>query len=105
MIQTIDLRNSPPAADLSRIIPRAQLDVASASAVAAGLIADVRAHGEAALLDQADRLDGVRPDRIRIHADQINRAVRALDPAVRDALEGAIERVVQRRTRRCPRAP
>ena len=50
MIQTIDLRNSAPASDLSRIIPRAQLDVASATAVAAGLIDDVRAHGAAAVL-------------------------------------------------------
>lgn len=104
MIQTIDLRNSPPAADLSSIVPRAQLDVASASAVAADLIDDVRERGEVALIAQAERLDGVRPDRIRIHADQINRAVRELDPSVRDALEGAIERVVAASTAQLPQS-
>ncbi|MGV8885082.1 MAG: histidinol dehydrogenase [Microbacteriaceae bacterium] len=94
MIQTIDLRNSPLAADLSRIIPRAQLDVASATAVAATLIDDVREHGESALLDQAERLDGVRPERVRITSEQISRAVASLDSAVRDALEESIVRVV-----------
>ena len=104
MIQTIDLRNSPPAADLSSIVPRAQLDVASASAVAAGLIDDVRERGEVALIAQAERLDGVRPDRIRIHADQISRAVRELDPSVREALEGAIERVIAASTAQLPQS-
>jgi len=46
-----------------------------------------------ALLDQAERLDGVRPAAIRVHADDISKAVLALDPAVREALETAIERV------------
>ena len=95
MIQTIDLRNSLPApADIARVIPRAVLDVAAATEIAATLISDVREHGEAALLDQAERLDGVRPPRVRIHADEITKAVTTLDPAVRDALEGAIERVI-----------
>jgi len=94
MIQTIDLRDvNLSRADLASVVPRAQLDVAAASQIAADLIADVRARGDVALLEQAERLDGVRPAAIRIHADQIGRAVRALDPAVRLALEGAIERV------------
>ncbi|MCU1404107.1 MAG: hisD [Glaciihabitans sp.] len=94
MMQTIDLRDlQPNRAELARLIPRAQTDVSVASTVSAELIADVRARGEAALLEQAERLDGVRPDHIRVHADEIARAMRKLDPTVREALEEAISRV------------
>ncbi|TAL40500.1 MAG: histidinol dehydrogenase [Salinibacterium sp.] len=94
MMQTIDLRDvTPSRSELARLVPRAALDVSAASAIAAGLIDDVRARGEGALLDQAERLDGVRPEHIRIHADEVSRAVRSLEPRVREALESAIDRV------------
>jgi histidinol dehydrogenase len=94
MMQTIDLRDvTPSRSELARLVPRAALDVSAASAIAAELIEDVRARGETALLDQAERLDGVRPERIRIHAEEVSRAVRSLEPSVREALESAIERV------------
>lgn len=94
MMNTIDLRDRQSTrAELARLVPRAVTDVAAATAVAAQLIDDVRERGELALLEQAERLDGVRPERIRIHADEIAEAVRALDPAVREALEEAISRV------------
>lgn len=93
-MQTIDLRDvTPSRSELARLVPRAALDVSAASAIAAGLIDDVRARGEGALLDQAERLDGVRPEHIRIHADEVSRAVRSLEPRVREALESAIDRV------------
>ena len=96
MMHTIDLRDLPSSqADLARVIPRAITDVNAASAVAAQLISDVRERGEEALIEQAERLDGVRPERIRIHADEVSQAVRSLDPLVRDALEVAIARVRQ----------
>jgi len=96
MIQTIDLRDvQPTRIELASLIPRAMTDVSVATEAAAALIADVRSRGEAALIDQAERFDGVRPDRIRIHADQISAAVRALDPAVRAALEELIERLTK----------
>ena len=95
-MHTIDLRDLPSSqADLARVIPRAITDVNAASAVAAQLISDVRERGEEALIEQAERLDGVRPERIRIHADEVSQAVRSLDPLVRDALEVAIARVRQ----------
>ena len=96
MMHTIDLRDLPSSqADLARVIPRAITDVNAASAIAAQLISDVRERGEEALIEQAERLDGVRPERIRIHADEVSQAVRSLDPLVRDALEVAIARVRQ----------
>ena len=94
MIHTIDLRGSQPSrSELAALIPRARTDVSAATEAAAQLIDEVRSRGELALLDQAERLDGVRPERIRIHAEEISRAVRGLDPVVRAALEEAIERV------------
>ena len=96
MMQTIDLRDlQPTRAELATIVPRATTDVAAASEIAAALIDDVRNRGEHALLDQAERLDGVRPISIRIHADEVNKAVRELAPEVRAALEEAIARVRQ----------
>ena len=94
MIQTIDLRESQPTrTELAHIVPRPAIDAGTAGEAAAGLIQDVRDRGELALLDQAERLDGVRPQRIRIHAEQISAAVRSLDPAVRAALEESISRL------------
>src|SRR6187402_2743805 len=94
MIQTIDLRGTRPTRiELAALMPRAGMDVATASETAADLISDVRARGEAALLDQAERLDGVRPRHIRVDVAAIASAVRQLDPAVRAALEEAVVRV------------
>lgn len=94
MIQTIDLRGTPttPAALLAAV-PRAVTSVSSASDIAAELIADVRARGEAALLDQAERLDHVRPQHVRVPAEHLVEALAGLDPAVRTAVEETIRRV------------
>ncbi|HEY5231731.1 MAG TPA: histidinol dehydrogenase [Galbitalea sp.] len=96
MMQTLDLRASTPTkAELARLAPRAALDIDTATASAAELIADVRARGTNALLDQTERFDGVRPAQIRVHAAEISDAMARLDPAVREALEEAIERVTK----------
>lgn len=93
-MQTIDLRDRQATpAKLAAAIPRATTDVAAASGVAATLIEDVRARGEIALIEQAERFDGVRPQSMRVNAHEIATAVDALLPPVRAALEEAIERV------------
>ena len=93
-MQTIDIRTLQPSrSELARLVPRASTDVAAATESAAALIDDVRARGELALLEQAEKLDGVRPPHVRVHASEISEAVRHLVPQVRDALESAIERV------------
>lgn len=94
MIQTLDLRGTrPSAAELLELVPRAILDVSAAAETASELIADVRERGSAALFDQAERLDRVRPAALRVSAEQIADAVDALDPAVRAAVEESITRV------------
>ena len=94
MIQTIDLRGLKPSrAELLALVPRSLTDVSAATAIAHELIADVRRRGEKALLDQAVRLDGVLPPRVRLAAVDVSAAVNALSVPVRDALEEAIVRV------------
>lgn len=94
MIQTLDLRGRRPTrAELVDLVPRAAVDVSAATEVAAALIAEVRDRGEAALRDQAERLDRVRPDAVRVDPAAIGAAVGALDPAVRRAIEHAADRV------------
>ncbi|PPG89916.1 histidinol dehydrogenase [Rathayibacter rathayi] len=94
MIQTLDLRGRrPSAAELLDLVPRNPGTSAAVGPVVAELIADVRARGAEALLDQSERLDGVRPPHLRVPAEQIAEALDRLDPAIRRALEEAIARV------------
>jgi len=94
MISTIDLRGSRPSPlELRHLVPRARVDVSSASEQAAQIIDDVRERGVEALKDQAEKFDGVRPAQIRVAPEEIERAVVKLKPAVRAALEESIRRV------------
>jgi histidinol dehydrogenase len=94
MIQTLDLRGTrPSSAELAALVPRAILDVSAATETASHLITEVRERGSAALLDQAERLDRVRPAALRVSADELAAAADALDPAVRAAVEESIARV------------
>lgn len=94
MLRTIDLRGSRPSAtELLALVPRAATDVAAALEPARALIDDVRARGEAALLDQAERFDRVRPAAVRVSAEELAEARDELRPDVRRAIESTIERV------------
>jgi histidinol dehydrogenase len=96
MIKTTDLRGqSLSRAELLALIPRATVDVTASADAAALLIADVRERGSVALLDQAERFDRIRPAALRVSADEIARAVDALDPLVRAALTESIARVTE----------
>jgi histidinol dehydrogenase len=94
MMRSIDLRGTQPnRSTFERLVPRPTVDVSVATAAAAELIDDVRRRGAAALAEQAERFDGVRPSSVRVGADAIANAVDALDPRVRAALEESIRRV------------
>lgn len=67
-------------------LPRAQLDIAAALAAVGPLIEDVRHRGEDAVMDSSETFDGVRPTTLRVPASEIEVALAALDPRVRDAL-------------------
>ncbi|MCA1943012.1 MAG: histidinol dehydrogenase, partial [Yonghaparkia sp.] len=69
MMRTLDLRGrSLTTAELLAVVPRAASDVGSAVDAVDALIAEVRERGSAALLDQAERFDRVRPTSIRVPA-------------------------------------
>lgn len=94
MIRTLDLRGKRPSrGELLTLIPRNTIDVDAASAVAADLIADVRARGSVALREQAQRLDHVNDYDVRVPASHFDEALAALDPDLRSALEETIARV------------
>ncbi|MGH7903012.1 MAG: histidinol dehydrogenase [Candidatus Dormibacteraceae bacterium] len=60
-----------------------------ARARAAELLAEVRERGDAAVRELTERFDGVRLERTRVDAVELRRALDALDPALRHALEEA----------------
>ncbi|MET0863440.1 MAG: histidinol dehydrogenase [Nakamurella sp.] len=95
MLQRIDLRaglSAMNARELRSVLPRAAVDIGSATASVAPLIDDVRQRGAAAVLDAAERFDGVRPVSLRVPDDVIVASLSAVTPAVRAALTESIRR-------------
>src|SRR5699024_9990493 len=93
MLATIDLRTTALSARrLREVLPRAEYDVEAAVAAVAPICDAVRDRGAAALLEYAERFDGVRPPSLRVPADVLQAALDGLDPDVRAALEVSIER-------------
>ena len=93
MLSVLDLRGRTlTLRELRRAMPRAAFDVETAVHAVAPICDDVRDRGAAALLELAERFDGVRPERLRVPAEVIEGALATLDPEVRSALEEAIRR-------------
>jgi histidinol dehydrogenase len=91
-IRRIDLRGSTPA-DYREIVPRAELDVDAALATVRPICEAVRERGAEAIRELSERFDGVAPERLRVPAEALARALDALDPAVRSGLEESIDRL------------
>ncbi|MET8688591.1 histidinol dehydrogenase [Streptomyces sp. NPDC004732] len=109
MISRIDLRGDaltefPSGSALRALLPRADFDVAAALEKVRPICEDVHHRGDAALIDYAEKFDGVRLDRVRVPAAALTEALDGLDPAVRAALEESIRRArtVHREQRRAP---
>ncbi|MER5972784.1 histidinol dehydrogenase [Streptomyces sp. NPDC002055] len=100
----IDLRGDalPDGAALRDLLPRAEFDVEAALEKVRPICDDVRHRGTAALIDYAQRFDGVAIERVRVPAEALTRALAELDPQVRAALEESIRRarLVHREQRR-----
>lgn len=80
-------------AELKKAVPRtAQSTVTTAENAVAGIIADVRQRGHAALAELAQKFDGVTQEHPRVPAAALAQALESLDPAVRAALEESIAR-------------
>src|SRR5215468_6784484 len=85
-------RPVPGAAQLQRMLPRAGMDVATATERVRPLVEAVRDHGAQAVIEATVRFDGVRLESLRVPVEELAAAAEALDPAVRAALEVAIDR-------------
>ncbi|MEN8653307.1 histidinol dehydrogenase [Streptomyces sp. 21So2-11] len=104
MISRIDLRGDalPEGADLRGLLPRAEFDVEAALEKVRPICEDVHHRGTAALIDYAEKFDGVKLERVRVPAQALSDALAELDPVVRAALEESIRRarLVHREQRR-----
>ncbi|MCB5167834.1 histidinol dehydrogenase [Streptomyces bambusae] len=105
MISRIDLRGDalPEGAALRALLPRAEFDVEAALEKVRPICEDVHHRGNEALIEYAQKFDGVTLERVRVPAEALQKALDQLDPAVRDALEESIRRTrivhaAQRRT-------
>jgi len=79
--------------DFRTLVPRAEFGVASAVAEVAPLCEAVRLHGHDELVRQAQVLDGVEIDRVRVPRVALSTAVEQLDPTLRTSLEESILRL------------
>ncbi|MFE6160669.1 histidinol dehydrogenase [Streptomyces sp. NPDC056486] len=106
MISRIDLRGDalPEGPALRTLLPRADFDVAAALEKVRPICEDVHHRGDAALIEYAEKFDGVRLTQVRVPATAIAEALTGLDPVVREALEESIRRarIVHREQRRSP---
>lgn len=93
MIQRLDWRSGLPAGDLLDHLPRNEVDVDHARDVAESLVVDVRANGESALRNQAEKFDGGAPASIRVPQAEIARAEQELPDDLRGALVEMIARL------------
>ncbi|MCX3063477.1 histidinol dehydrogenase [Streptomyces beihaiensis] len=105
MISRIDLRGAalPEGQALRSLLPRADFDVSAALEKVRPICEDVHHRGDAALIEYAEKFDGVTLESVRVPADALAKALADLDPAVRAALEESIARArkvhrAQRRT-------
>ena len=94
MIRRIDLRSQRNASPRTYrdVLPRAALDIEAAVEAVRPLCDDVRRRGAAAVLELTERFDGVRLSRTRVPAGELSKALDALVPEVRAALEEATSR-------------
>lgn len=74
-------------------LPRASVSVEKALAAVLPLIQEVKTNSLAAVLDQAERFDGVRPQHIRVPQHELDQALSQLNPELKIAIETAITRV------------
>ncbi|MFI5609779.1 histidinol dehydrogenase [Amycolatopsis sp. NPDC051903] len=93
MLNRTDLRGQvPTVAELRAALPRAEYDVDAALHHVRPVVEAVRDRGVAAVLEYTEQFDKVRPQSVRVPAAELTKALDALDPQVRAALEESIAR-------------
>ncbi|HEX5036627.1 MAG TPA: histidinol dehydrogenase [bacterium] len=77
----------------SGFLKRASEGDAQAAATAQGVIADIRAQGDAALFDYTERFDGHRPEALEVTKAEIDAAMKSIEPKALQALKTAAARI------------
>ena len=96
MIRRLDLRGRSTSLDKSTVrtlIPRAALSIDSVMPQVQNIIEKVRSGDESTVLELGRDFDGIAPAGIRVPEEIIRRALEAIDPKVKEALERSIERI------------
>ena len=93
LMARIDLRGAElSAAALRAVLPRGGVDVDAVMPTVRPIVEAVADRGAEAALEFGESFDAVRPATVRVPAAALDTALAGLDPAVRSALEVAIER-------------
>jgi histidinol dehydrogenase len=97
MLNRIDLRRPvgermPGENELHLLLPRAGMDVSTATEQVRPTVEAIREQGARAVREASARFDGVAPATLRVPAGALEQARARLDPAVHDALLEAIAR-------------
>ena len=90
------LRVAPPFAELRQMAAAASTDDPGLRDAVAGILRDVRARGDEALLEYTARFDGFQaPDapELRIGVDRLEEAARSIDPDLLGSLHAAAENI------------
>ena len=93
-MRTIDLRGQAlDSKAVNRAIPRAVHNIDSAVATIAPILNAVESRGEEAIIELAQKFDGVDPRPIRVPSSELEAALSGLSAELRQSIELAIERV------------
>lgn len=96
MLRIIDWRGKTlDPAFLAGHVPRVELDATDVAESVQALIDDVRRHGEAALLAQAEKFDSCRPRALRVDSSELESSRKALPDSLQRSIDIAIDRVRQ----------
>jgi histidinol dehydrogenase len=94
MMRLVDLRGQRLSkAGYTNLIPRAALDVAEAMKLVEPILTRVKNGNESDLIALAKEFDAIAPQSIKVPREELTKALAALDPKIRAALEISAERI------------
>ncbi len=92
MLKRLDLRGA--SGDWRDHLPRPAATKEPPNSAVQAILAEVRAKGDAALLEYTERFDGVRLDGLRVPAEEVHAALEAVPDELGQALEVAHRRIL-----------
>ena len=104
MPQFLDAQAADFEAAFTTMLNAKREDSPDVDAIVVGIIADVRARGDEAVLELTEKFDRIKltPDTMRVTADEVEEAASQVAPDVRAALELAATRITAYHSRQMP---